>query len=513
MILTTQQMRALEARCFAAGVITSAQAMERAGAAVAAEVLKRWPEAGAALVLCGPGNNGGDGFVVARRLAAAGWDVEAFTWDDPARLVGDAAAMRDLWFASGGRARTRFLTESGVLGSDQPVVVDALFGVGLSRAMPTWLGDADACAWASSRKIVAVDIPSGLAADSGQVLGAALRADVTVTFQALKPAHVLLPGSELCGEVVTADIGLEAPVPELLKGHPERASEPALSLNEQPRIWPRRADQHKYSHGLALVVSGGLASTGAARLAARAALRVGAGLVRVLSPPSALAVNAHHLTSIMLERFDAPGDLAAQLAHPKASALLIGPAAGVGEATRANVLACLDALRQRSRPAALVLDADALTSFQDAPETLFAAIQAVPTTAGTVALTPHSGEYARLFPDLAQVPSKIDRALQAARRSGAIVLLKGADTVIAAPQARAVVNTHASPWLATAGSGDVLAGLIAGLLCNHRIYDPFQAVCAAAWMHGELGRRLGPGLIAEDLPEAIPALLRDILAA
>jgi hydroxyethylthiazole kinase-like uncharacterized protein yjeF len=276
--------------------------------------------------------------------------------------------------------------------------------------------------------------------------------------------------------VVVADIGLGAtPSPLVENG-------PALWLERFP--WPDAAS-HKHARGRLAVVSGEQLSTGAARLAARGGLRIGAGVVTVLSPPSALAVNAAHLEAIMLRAFESDAELIE--AADSAEAVVIGPAAGVNPHTRARV----SALARTG--VALVLDADALTVFRDRPADLFKALDR------DDVLTPHPGEFERVFPGLLKAgPHRIEAARQAAARAGAVVLLKGADTVIAAPDGRAAVNVEPAPWLATAGSGDVLAGFIAGLIAQGM--DSFEAACAGSWIHAECARRHGPGLIAEDLP-------------
>jgi hydroxyethylthiazole kinase-like uncharacterized protein yjeF len=338
--------------------------------------------------------------------------------------------------------------------------------------------------------MVAVDLPSGLPGDTGQPLGYAPSVALTVTFHRKKPAHVLEPGRSLCGEVIVADIGLAAPKPEEAK-----LLENAREVWIQRFPWPQ-VDAHKGDRGRLVVVSGPLHATGAARLAARAGLRIGAGLVTVASPPEALAVNAAHLTSIMLKPFLNEEELLTMA--EAVDAVVIGPAAGVTEETRLNVLACC------RTGAAMVVDADALTIFRDDPDELFSALDR------DDVLTPHPGEFERLFPGLMKASgTRIEAALTAAETAGCIVVLKGPDTIIAGPDRRAAVNTNAAPWLATAGSGDVLAGFIAGLLAQGM--DSFEAACAGVWIHAEAGRSFGPGLISEDLPDLAPGVLRQLV--
>lgn len=472
-ILTAEQMRALEQQRFAAG-LSSLATMEAAGEAVAQACAARLPP-GMALVLCGPGNNGGDGFACARHLAALGWDVTAATWADPVLMHRDAAVMRDRW--TGRTLGIAALPGTGAY----DLVVDALFGIGLSRPLAP-LGKLAAIA-ARARLRVAVDVPSGLNADTG-TWEPLCPADVTVTFGAKKPGHLLLPGRLACGDVAVAGIGLEPEAATLFETAP-----PTLPLG--------RLDWHKYVRGAVLVLSGGMTSTGAARLAARAALRVGAGVVTLLSPPDAALVNACHLSAIMLKVVRTAAETAEAAQDPRVGAVVLGPGLGVGVPTVEQVLALL------AGRAPLVLDADALTSFADAPARLFSAVAA---RMPAVVMTPHEGEFARLFPDLRG--DKFSRAQAAAARSGATVLLKGADSVIAAPDGRAAINGHAAPWLATAGSGDVLAGMIAGLMAQG--LPAWDAASAAVWLHGESGLRGGRGLIAEDLPELLPAIFQGL---
>ena len=480
-ILTVAQSRAADQAAMAAGTPLGVL-MARAGEAVAGAIETHFPRA-TVLVLCGPGDNGGDGFVAARRLRDAGWPVQVAALTSPEQMQGAAAEAARAWngpVAALDDAATR----------DVGVVVDALFGAGLSRPLDAAARAALETVQARGAPLVAVDLPSGLDGDTGAPLGYAPRADLTVTFHRKKPAHVLELGKDLCGEVIVADIGLAAP--EAARLH---ENGPHLWLHHVP--WPQ-VNTHKAERGLLVVVSGPAWTTGAARLAARGGLRAGAGLVTLLSPPGALQVNAAHLEAVMLKPFHNADELhaAARAAH----AAVIGPAAGIGGDTRANLLALA------RTGAALVVDADALSSFKDTPQALFAALD------GADVLTPHPGEFDRVFPGLLKAsPERITAARTAAARAGAVVLLKGADTVVAAPDGRAVVNTNAAPWLATAGSGDVLAGVIAGLIAQGMA--SFEAACAGAWMHAEAGRDFGPGLISEDLPERLPPVLSALLQA
>lgn len=463
--------------------------MARAGLAVADAVSHQAPLGGRVAILCGPGNNGGDGYVVARILKHRGYRVSVFADAPPDGRASDALAARADW-----RDPVAPLAEWSE--GSAAVVVDALYGAGLSRDIAGPVADLIGRLNAASCRVISVDIPSGIDGATGEPRGAAVTAAETVTFYRRKPGHLLLPGRLHCGTVRVADIGISDAVLDTIK--------PRTFANG-PELWrplfpfPRIA-AHKYDRGHAIVVSGGAASTGAARLAARAALRAGAGLVTLASPGEALAVNATHLTAVMLAAMDGAAGLAAILGDRRRNAVCLGPALGIGAPTRALVDVAL------ASGAAAVLDADSLTSFAEAPDSLFGAIAALPDR--PVVLTPHAGEFARLFD--APEGSKLAVARAAAARAGAVIVLKGPDTVVAAPDGRASIAGNAPPWLATAGSGDVLAGIVTGLLAARM--PAFEAASAAVWLHGEAGASAGIGLIAEDLPDMLPAALKALLA-
>jgi len=470
------------------------QLMERAGRAVADQVGFSHPLGARVLVAAGPGNNGGDGYIAARLLRERGYRVEIWSLAPVDRLKGDAAIAAARWagpIAMGdGDALQAALARASV-------VVDALFGAGLNHDLDGAAAAAVMAINASGKPVVAVDLPSGIDGLTGAVRGVAVRAAASVTFFRRKPGHLLLPGRSHCGPVAVADIGTpDWTLREL--SIDTFANAPSLWLDG---LVAPTLDGQKYARGHALVISGGMLATGAARLGAMAALRAGAGLVTVASPPDALMVNAAHLTAIMLQRLDGAEGLAEILTDVRLNAVLIGPGAGVGAQTAALLDVALSGRR------GVVIDADALTSNKDQPDRLFARIHA---HQGAVVLTPHEGEFARLFPDLAERTGKPkpERARLAAARSGAVVILKGADTVIAAPDGKAVINDNAPADLATAGSGDTLAGILTGLLA--RGLAGFEAATAAVWMHGEAGRLAGTGLIAEDLAGQLPRVLRDL---
>lgn len=488
-LLTTAEMAEAD-RLTIAGGVAGIELMENAGRAVADRVAARHPAGSRVVVVAGPGNNGGDGFVAGRVLAARGYRVRMLLAGELGRLKGDAALAAQRW-----QGQTEAALPAAVVPAD--VVIDALFGAGLDRPVD---GAARAMIDAMNGagvSVVAVDLPSGINGTTGAVMGAAVQAAETVTFFRRKNGHALLPGRLHCGNISVADIGIAAGVLDRIK--------PRASLNT-PALWAGnfpmpRADGHKYSRGHAVVVSGGVSSTGAARLAARGALRAGAGLVTIASPPGALVVNAAASLAVMVRAVGGEHELAEFLQDARRNAVVLGPGGGVGAAMREMVLAALAGER------AVVLDADALTSFADEPQTLMAAIGK---RSGATLLTPHEGEFRRLFKAVDdKAPSKLEKARKAAEAARAIVLLKGPDTVVAAPDGRAAIADNAPAWLATAGSGDVLAGFAAGLLAQGM--PGFEAAAAAVWLHGEAGNEAGPGLIAEDLPEAIPAVYRRLL--
>jgi hydroxyethylthiazole kinase-like uncharacterized protein yjeF len=487
-VLTTTEMEQAD-RLTIAGGTPGFALMLSAGQAVAQAAIDLVEE-GPILVVAGGGNNGGDGFVAAAELAARGRDVSIILMCERDTLKGDAALAARGW-------KGALLPFNPQAIRTPALIIDALFGAGLNRGVE---GDPLAMIEAinaSDAPILSVDLPSGINGTTGAVMGAAVCATETVTFFRRKPAHLLLPGRLHCGRVRVADIGIDPAVLSEIR--------PAAFEND-PQLWRGsfpvpRIDGHKYARGHAVVVSGDVTATGAARLAGRGALRAGAGLVTVASPRDALTVNAAALTAVMVRAIDTVAEFADLMADRRHNACVIGPGAGLGQRTRDLVLAALSA------KSALVLDADALTSFADSSEQLFEAIksEAYP----QLVLTPHEGEFSRLFSDIDNNNppcSKLERVRLAARRCGAVVLLKGPDTVVASPDGRAAIAANAPPWLATAGSGDVLAGIIGALLAQRA--PAFEAACIGVWMHGEAGSEAGPGLIAEDLPEVLPAVFR-----
>lgn len=573
-LLTAAQMRAVERSAIESGAVTGLELMERAGQGVVDAIFAQWPEfvgsadvergpapapprylgpeegGRRAVVLCGPGNNGGDGFVVARLLREAGWAVEVFLYGDAEALPPDARVNYERWAEVGAVQRLCFPKPSeddeekvfhllrGAT-TDVTLCVDALFGTGLTRPLFGLKDFFDACYLAYAANlgddgpyVVAVDLPSGLCADSGRIigddLGLAVGAHLTVTFAFAKHGHVLSRGGVSAARLVTVPLGIDRSLPYRVLHHKRNENgtlyiDHSTTVKMAERQWfeagyvsdlpwtskdPREAS-HKYSHGHALILSGGVGKGGAARMAARGALRIGAGAVTVGCPPSALIENAAQLNAVMLRRVPGADALSEVLTDKRINALCLGPGLGTGAREADLVRAALTAGR------GLVLDADALTLLsQDAD--LFALLH------DKCVLTPHGGEFARLFPDIAEklnapaltgpAYSKVDAARAAAQRAGCTVLFKGPDTVISDPSGRCSVNAavydRSVPWLATAGAGDVLAGFITGLMA--RGFAPMHAAEVGAWLHVECARAFGPGLIAEDLPEALPGVLRDL---
>jgi len=549
-LLTAAQMRAIEAAAIDSGEVTGLELMERAGAGVVEAIFEEWPELGKgrgqapanveyldkderalrAVVLCGPGNNGGDGFVVARLLKKRGWDVEVFLYGDGAKLPPDAAENCQRWRELGEVSKWNFdPMENSVNSQSVDLVIDALFGIGLLRPLSV-----ETAALAEERSVydmafhgnfmVAIDTPSGLDSDSGKVIGKhAFRADLTVTFQSEKLVHRLAVGPEHCGVVRLIDLGINqmTATKALIKnsGLESRrglgqfvcvqTERPDFLVNEKSQLFPGHP-RHKYDHGHAHILAGPPGRGGAARLAARGALRIGAGLVTLGCPADALGENAAQLNAVMVRVVDGADGLAGLLGSEKINALCLGPGLGLTDGTRDMVAVAL----KSGLPC--VLDADGLSIFENNEKALFEL------THKDVVLTPHAGEFKRLFPDIAkrleETPmsgpafSKVDAAREAAARAGCVVLFKGADTVIAAPDGRCSINSahyeRSAPWLATAGSGDVLAGFITGLLA--RGFSAMTAAETAAWLHVDCALSFGPGLIAEDLPDELPKLFRKL---
>src|ERR1700712_693911 len=492
-VLTTAEMERADRLTITAGTPGFAL-MLSAGQAVAEAAMDLAGE-GPVLVVAGRGNNGGDGFVAAAELAARGREVSIILLCERDSRQGDAASAARGW-------KNPVLPFNPQAIGKPALIIDALFGAGLNRPVKGDPLEMIEAVNANGAPVLAVDLPSGINGTSGAVMGAAIDAVETVTFFRRKPAHLLMPGRKHCGHVRVADIGIDAGVLDEIRPQ---------TFENVPEAWQQSfpvpgIDGHKYARGHAVSVSGDLTSTGAARLAARGALRAGAGLVTVASPRDALAINAAALTAVMVRAVDTTVEFAEMLHDKRLNSIVIGPGAGVGARTRDLVHTALSAKR------GLVLDADALTSFAEAPDRLFESIKA--SEDPQVVLTPHEGEFPRLFSDSSNKHpnrSKLERVRAAAERCGAVVLLKGPDTVVASPDGRASIASNAPPWLPTPGARAVLAGTIAGPSAPGA--PAFEAACIGVWMHGEGAREAGPGLIAEDLTEVLPAVLRRLYDA
>lgn len=441
-ILTSAEMRAAEE----AAECGLSELMERAGAAVA-EAVWRFGGGRPCLIICGPGNNGGDGYIAARLLHERGLDVRVAALREPRAALAIAA-----------RAAWKGPVEALDAAQPAPILVDALFGTGLARPLEAEITAPLARLCAKAEFVIAVDLPSGVGTDDGAVMGAK-QADLTLALGARKPAHLLHPSAGLCGAVRVADLGLH------VTSKAQMIVRPTLAMPE--------TDSHKYRRGYVAVIGGAMG--GAAMLSAKAAMRL-AGYVALVGAkrtgPDALVYRRWE---------NVPDDR-------RIGALLIGPGLGRDQKARDGLAAALQC------PYPLVLDADALMLLD---------VASIKARAAPVILTPHAGEFAHLFGE--GQGSKIERARHAATSFGATIIFKGADTVIAEPTGKVVVSSQAPSWLASAGTGDVLAGMVAALLSGGMA--PFDAANAAVWLHGEAARRAGPCLIADDLPNHIPAAI------
>ena len=496
-LLSPGQMAHCDALTVAAGT-PGTVLMERAGKAIADHALGMLAPGAKVLVLAGPGNNGGDGYVAARLLVKSGVAVELVCLLDPVGLRADAKSAFKAW---GGKVRLAqsLLVDGEIALPASDLVIDALFGAGLARPLEGLAADLVRTINASGIPVLAVDLPSGLDGLTGKAGGPAIQASSTVTFHALKPAHVLYPGRLVCGRVELADIGI---LDEAIETAGYTARLTGSWLWRQARRSPG-AQGHKYDRGHALICAGPPEKAGAGFLAAGAALRAGAGLVTLAAPATTLGGSIGQYPALMRTRCDNAGDLARLLADRRLRSCVLGPGLAPDEATRQMVYAALQS------QATLVLDAGALTAFAGMAGRLFEAIHA---RCAPVILTPHGGEFSALFGAGDNHP-RLVAAQAGARRSGAVLVLKGPDSVIAGPSGLAhdlYVNGNAPPWLATAGSGDVLSGILAGLLAGGPDDVP-ACVALAVWLHGCAGQVAGPALVASDLEAALGSVLRRLL--
>ncbi len=485
-LLTAEEMSRAEKLAAEAGVSTLTM-MENAGRAVAEEVVRRYPRGSRVNVLCGPGNNGGDGFVCARSLRERGYQVRLALHGKREDLPRDAKEMARRW-----DEQIDTLSLQTLEGAH--IIVDGLYGTGLRDNLTGIPAQIVEEVNARGLNVIAIDVPTGIDATTGKVHGVAFKAASTVTFFRRKVGHVLLPGRLYCGDVRAADIGIPVTVLEDIA--------PGTFSND-PDFWLRffpklKLDAHKYDRGHSLIVSGPMERTGAARLAARTALRAGSGLVTLATSKSAFYINAAQLTAVMVEPYDGAAGLSEVLSDTRITAALIGPGAGTDPELKDLVASVLGS------HATAVLDAEGITAFSETPSELFDQIKS--RLPALTVMTPHEGEFKRVFPELTDEPSKVERARRAAEISGAVIILKGPDTVIAHPGSIVAVNENAPPWLATAGSGDVLAGLVTGLISQGMA--AFDAAAAAVWIHGEAALAFGPGMIADDMADLLPGVLQ-----
>ena len=482
-ILTSEEMNRAD-RLAAEQGVSGLWLMEQAGVGAAHYIKRLYPQRPKTLILCGPGNNGGDGYVIARHLRRQGWSVTIASAQSPDQLRGDAKINALQW-------RGRTIDLQGCQPPNYGLVIDALFGAGLSRSLS---GDYKAAlVEAEATPLIAIDMPSGVNGSTGAVMGYAPEAVATITFCRKKPAHLLARAKPFCGAVHLVPIDIPDEVladinPTIFENGP------ALWADHLPRLKP---DSHKYSRGMGVIVSGPLAQTGAARLAARACLKSGAGLVKIACPASATFVLAGHETEVMIVPITEARQFDQLVNDSRLGALCIGPGLGQGDWPHQILEAAL------GRTCPIVIDADAIRLLaMAAPLRAKLSLQHI--------LTPHEGEFEALMPGLlADSENRLEAARHGAKVLGAIMVLKGPDTIIAHPDGHAIINQSGTPWLATAGSGDVLAGAITGLLAQGM--EPFEAAAAGVFLHGKAAEGAGPYLIASDLILNLPRGLQGII--
>ena len=482
-ILSNEEMTLADQMTIDSG-ISSIQLMENAGKAV----FKNLPtkNVNRVLVLVGPGNNGGDGFVVARLLNEIGISLDIYFYNE-GKVSRDCQINKD-------KVDTKLIVNEINDFSKYSYVIDALFGTGFTRKTPDILEIIFSKIKKNKTPVYAIDIPSGINGNSSMIDGDCLECIKTITFFNKKKCHYLYPGKEFCGEVIVEDIGIKKDIFKKMK--------PKIK-NNNPELWisdfpfPGSTD-HKYSRGLLVINSGPLYKTGAARLAGRSAMRVGAGAVKLICDEEAAKVLEPQISVELISVVKEKNEIQQIFKDKKVSSILVGPGNGINDETKSRTLLALAFVKH------VVIDADAITCFEKNPKELF--IDTYPHTI----LTPHEGEFRRLFgEEIASIDDKVVRTVEASKLSGSIVVLKGSDTIIADPDGNAVINSSEAPYLATAGSGDVLAGIIASLVGENKM-NAFNAACAGTWIHSKLGELIGPGLIAEDLIDNIPLIIKKL---
>lgn len=487
-LLTTQQAQALDAEAIRLGV-SGETLMESAGKAVAATVADYigtpLEAGGTVIILCGPGNNGGDGFVAARHLEEWGYPVSLRCSVLPSALKSDAKRAADKWHGP-----VEMMAATGF--KDAAAIVDCLFGVGLNKPIE---GELEAIVEAvndAETFVLAVDVPSGLSADTGLPIGPCIEAGATVTFNFKKVGHVIVPGRYLSGgnsNIIVSDIGVPDKAFSAIKTR-EYENIPDFWGTNFPFSGPQ---SHKYERGHMLVLGGKEPTLGASRLASLAGLRVGAGLVTLAAPTETYPVQASSLMDVMVRRFDSTFGFLGIVNDPRIKAVLIGPGAGLGEKT-------VDLVKQvGAKKKHLVLDADALASLVNRVDIIH------DLKSPEIVLTPHEGEFVKLFPKFDFNEDRLGAVRKAAKSTDTVVVLKGVSTVVAAPDGRVTIATNAPSWLSVGGTGDVLSGMICGLMTQGM--PSFEAASAGVWLHGEAGMAAGRGLIASDLLNVIPRVL------
>jgi len=478
-LMTAEQMKKADLKAIADG-IPAIELIDTAARGLAKIIEDNFPPA-PILFLNGPGNNGADGFIAADYLKKAGWDVRCACTVKRAELKNDAKVSVERWQGDIEPLNSNLGLKNAA------IVVDCIYGTGYSGVLPPEIVTLFDKIRMRKLQVVAADVPSGMNATTGITSPGALKPDVTVAFCRKKIAHVIMPSKEFCGKVRVADVQIpDATI--AASGGTVFENDPALWLKDFPIPGP---NTHKFERGH-VVVYGGSEKTGAARLGAAAAQRAGAGLVSIATRPDAKQIYEMFRASIMTDSWTTAEEFRALLRDERKNAVLIGPGAGADDALRDAVRATLDFNK------AAVLDADVFTAFKDNAKELFTRL-----SPDRHVLTPHEGEFERLFGTLDG--NKLERAVKAAKLSNAVIVLKGSDTIIAAPDGTAVINTNAPSTLATAGSGDVLAGLITGLMAQGM--KPFMAAAAGVWLHSETARNLGLGMASEDIITYTPQTL------
>jgi len=455
--------------------------MERAGHEVFKLIENNFTKKQSVIVLCGPGNNGGDGFVVARYLMEEGYKVKVYTFANKDNYIGDALeALKN--FKGVIKALSFFNLEKKAL------IVDALFGIGLKRKIKGRLKKIFQQIKKSNNPVVSVDIPSGISSSDGKILGSAIKATFTVTFHRKKAGHVLGDGKEFSGKLSVVDIGFSN---KKMKNR---------YIENSPHLWVKyfpwkKISGHKYSRGRVVVHGGQKEFTGATILSAQAALRTGTGSVKIICSKNTLQIYSLKFPSVLKTEINNIYQLEKFLKKEKITSILIGPGAGSNKKVKEIVKLILRKVKYA------VIDADALTCFKNDLKSLYNLLDK------NKIITPHLGEFHRIFPTIKKKLNNVDKVLIATKLTKSNIVLKGSSTIIISYDKKIIINDHSSSELAVIGSGDVLSGLIVSLVGDKKM-SPFLAGCAATWIHGDIAKKYGKGLIAEDIVKGIPAALK-----